>query len=491
MSKIKKRLILGTLLSTLLAVNSWANFEQAMNSYERQDYLTASSEFKKLAAQGDADAQYMLGYMYAVGKGLIQDYVEAHKWFNLAASRGNTDALKARTAVEHKMTREQISLAQKKARDWKPQRYQAPVLTEKQLMPAVQSEPELKDRHSIAATQSQLTQLGYQPGPVDGAMGKKTRNAIRQYQQDQQLNVDGRITQKLLKSLYPEGVPDRPVTSTAGNGLLFPEIWEQRTASEQTNEQQLKTELQQLIAKGRQQQAAQEWFLDELAALIAVPSSNGSKVILDENFSDGNYTYNPRWTVISGQFSVGSSGLHSSTVSQAVPQRKNTRRDISTAILGVILEQATGTGNRSGGSNNTNPAQAKILTEVKIPASFAMNIKLSLASRQGRIELGPYIDNSQQQAYQLLILPEQGQVQLLRVNAYKSAVIESAAASLPLNKTLTFEWLKDKDGVMTVALNGQQLFQVTDRQYQQAFKGFMLNNYAGTINLQSLKIMAK
>ncbi len=208
MGKIKKRLILGTLLSTLLAVNSWGNFEQAMNSYERQDYLMASSEFKKLAAQGDADAQYMLGYMYAVGKGLRQDYVEAHKWFNLAASRGNTDALKARTAVEHKMTREQISLAQKKARDWKPQRYQAPVLSEKQLMPAVQSEPELKDRHSIAVTQYQLTQLGYQPGPVDGAMGKKTRNAIRQYQQDQQLNVDGRITQKLLKSLYPEGVPD-------------------------------------------------------------------------------------------------------------------------------------------------------------------------------------------------------------------------------------------------------------------------------------------
>ena len=116
---------------------------------------------------------------------------------------------------------------------------------------------------------------------------------------------------------------------------------------------------------------------------------------------------------------------------------------------------------------------------------------MSLASRQGRIELGPYIDNSQQQAYQLLILPEQGQVQLLRVNAYKSAVIESAAASLPLNKTLTFEWLKDKDGLMTVALNGQQLFQVTDRQYQQAFKGFMLNNYASTVNLHSVKIMAQ
>lgn len=52
------------------------------------------------------------------GLGVVQDYVEAHMWFNLASSRGDAVALRERDALRGKMTSEQLALAQKRAREW-------------------------------------------------------------------------------------------------------------------------------------------------------------------------------------------------------------------------------------------------------------------------------------------------------------------------------------------------------------------------------------
>ena len=54
------------------------------------------------------------------GRGVPQDYVQAHMWWNLAAVKGNTDAIKNRDVVAAKMTPTQIAEAQKLAREWKP-----------------------------------------------------------------------------------------------------------------------------------------------------------------------------------------------------------------------------------------------------------------------------------------------------------------------------------------------------------------------------------
>ena len=42
-----------------------------------------------LAESGVADAQYSLGLMYSTGQRVAQDYITAHKWFNLAALNGS------------------------------------------------------------------------------------------------------------------------------------------------------------------------------------------------------------------------------------------------------------------------------------------------------------------------------------------------------------------------------------------------------------------
>jgi len=44
------------------------------------------------AEQGDADAQYNLGWMYVKGEGVPQNYKTAVKWYTLAAEQGLASA---------------------------------------------------------------------------------------------------------------------------------------------------------------------------------------------------------------------------------------------------------------------------------------------------------------------------------------------------------------------------------------------------------------
>ncbi len=54
-----------------------------------------------------------------------------------------------------------------------------------------------RDRRLVAGTQSGLKDLGYDPGPVDGILGPRTRAAIRAFQKDHRLPVDERPTRAL------------------------------------------------------------------------------------------------------------------------------------------------------------------------------------------------------------------------------------------------------------------------------------------------------
>jgi TPR repeat protein len=51
-----------------------------------------ATDIRKLAEQGDADAQASLGFMYGNGQGVPQDYKEAVRWFRKAAEQGNANA---------------------------------------------------------------------------------------------------------------------------------------------------------------------------------------------------------------------------------------------------------------------------------------------------------------------------------------------------------------------------------------------------------------
>lgn len=80
-----------------------------------QDYAEAVSWYRKAAVQGDASAQSNLGIAYGSGKGVPQVYATAHMWLNLAAGNGSGAAEVVRDAVAAKMTAADISEAQQRA----------------------------------------------------------------------------------------------------------------------------------------------------------------------------------------------------------------------------------------------------------------------------------------------------------------------------------------------------------------------------------------
>ena len=71
------------------------------------------------------DMLFELGMMYSVGRDVPIDLVSAHKWFNLAAMKGNIDAIRLRREVASQMSDVDIAAAQRAARDWMCGNHQA------------------------------------------------------------------------------------------------------------------------------------------------------------------------------------------------------------------------------------------------------------------------------------------------------------------------------------------------------------------------------
>jgi hypothetical protein len=65
-----------------------------------------------------ADDCFGLGMVFSAGAGVAVDLVEAHKWFNIAATRGHKDAARLRREVAEQMSDAEIGCAQRAARDW-------------------------------------------------------------------------------------------------------------------------------------------------------------------------------------------------------------------------------------------------------------------------------------------------------------------------------------------------------------------------------------
>ncbi len=89
---MKEFLAYSILLILLFGTSAIADFEKGAAAAIRGDYATALEEWEPLAEQGDASAQFNLGWMYRYGQGVIQDYKAATKWYKRAAEQGHVEA---------------------------------------------------------------------------------------------------------------------------------------------------------------------------------------------------------------------------------------------------------------------------------------------------------------------------------------------------------------------------------------------------------------
>ena len=64
------------------------DIETALSAVDAGDFVSAYTQFKELAEQGDAEAQYNLAILLKTGKGAMQNPQKAAKWFRKAADQG-------------------------------------------------------------------------------------------------------------------------------------------------------------------------------------------------------------------------------------------------------------------------------------------------------------------------------------------------------------------------------------------------------------------
>jgi len=165
-------------------------------AYDSQDYLKAREAAEALAIQGEADAQFLLGKMYAEGLGTLQISKTAHMWFNIASLNGSAEAVNERNRVAETMTANAVEEAQELALKCiqskyadcglsiqpkqKPEVQQpvaAAILDGAALGNAFKAQSVLRRKQ----LQYALKKLGVYSSSVDGLWGNGTRTAFSNY----------------------------------------------------------------------------------------------------------------------------------------------------------------------------------------------------------------------------------------------------------------------------------------------------------------------
>lgn len=138
-----------------------ADYYDGLRAADAGRHREALREWQAAAHAGDAKAMLALGRLYRQGLGAPQDYIRAHLWFNLAASRGEREAVTERDALAARMTPEQVATAQEHAAAWQPQVASAPAAS------AASQSAGPPPPHVIREAQELLAALGYEPDPPD------------------------------------------------------------------------------------------------------------------------------------------------------------------------------------------------------------------------------------------------------------------------------------------------------------------------------------
>lgn len=69
-----------------------SSFTEGLDAYNAGHYAQAFREWKPLAEEGNAGAEYYLGVMYAHGQGVTHNYSLAAEWYRDASEQGLAEA---------------------------------------------------------------------------------------------------------------------------------------------------------------------------------------------------------------------------------------------------------------------------------------------------------------------------------------------------------------------------------------------------------------
>ncbi len=258
--------------------------------------------------------------------------------------------------------------------------------------------------------------------------------------------------------------------------------------------------LQALIDNAEQSRAADPLFLRDLRNLARGYDRPWRKLLLSDDFGDGDFTANPPWTVTAGRYRIEKSwGLRAilepsgGQSSGRQERQKVSGRDAAFAILGAVLNKAVRqpeSGRRTGDAGAAEePAFNAIHTAVPISNAFAIELELSSWKDRGGFEIGPYQGAARKSGYRLAYSPG-ARLELLRVTRRGASVIDISAKPLQFEdqKVHRMEWTRRADGGMTVSVDDEEVFNLFDRSFKDPFDGLIMVNRGGDIILKRVAV---
>ncbi len=245
--------------------------------------------------------------------------------------------------------------------------------------------------------------------------------------------------------------------------------------------------LNKLIDEAEKANAADPLFLRDLRDLATGASRPWNTVVLSDDFADGDYTRNPTWSVISGEYFVETGwGLRNRLAqtpqsSQSSSQQDVRGEDIAKALLGQVLNQALGGGqSQQQPQAASTPVENVIVGAAQLSNAFAIEAEISSWLADGHFELGVYQGADAKNGYRIVYRSGQP-LQLVRIGSRGTSVVDTGASALSIEDKAfhTFEWTRGQDGTMRVLVDGAEMIRTSDRGFSDPFDGVRISNQSG------------
>jgi len=163
------------------------------------DMKQAAEWFEKAAQRGVVDSQFNLGVLYESGQGVSQRVETAFYWYGVAANQGDQTAQARLTILRGQLPVDVVSSADAKIAAFKPRKIDpAANGIFRDSSKTVETDTV---KSSISKSQTLLSDLGYEVGAADGAIGPKTRSAIISFERSNGLPETGRVNAALIERL--------------------------------------------------------------------------------------------------------------------------------------------------------------------------------------------------------------------------------------------------------------------------------------------------
>ena len=168
----------------------------------KADMPTAANWFKKAGERGVVDSQFNLGVLFESGQGLPKNMKDAFVWYSIAAEQGDQFAKTRVEALKTELDPADLATALARVGKFKPVKIDDAANGIFRNLAWAKSNKNMGVKASqIRQAQKMLTELGYEIGGADGAVGPKTRSAIMNFERSNSLPETGRVNAALIDRL--------------------------------------------------------------------------------------------------------------------------------------------------------------------------------------------------------------------------------------------------------------------------------------------------